>query len=60
MSTQSNLYKFQWVPGSLYAESIEKLIKNMNECNPDVLTAVPRFYQNLYQKINTNFNKTSA
>ena len=43
-----------------YAESIEKLIKNMNECNPDVMTAVPRFYQNLYQKINANFNKTSG
>ena len=33
-----------------YAESIEKLIKNMNECKPDIMTAVPRFYQNLYQK----------
>ena len=32
----------------------------MNECNPDVMTAVPRFYQNLYQKINANFNKTSG
>ena len=41
-----------------YAESIEKLIKNMGECNPDIMTAVPRFYQNLYQKINASFNKT--
>ena len=40
-----------------YAESIEKLIKNMGECNPDIMTAVPRFYQNLYQKINSSFNK---
>ncbi len=43
-----------------YAESIDKLIKNMAECNPDIMTAVPRFYQNLYQKINTSFNKTKG
>ena len=43
-----------------YAESIEKLIKNMNTSSPEVMTAVPRFYQNLYQKINTSFNKTSG
>ncbi len=40
-----------------YAESIDKLIKNMNDCNPNIMTAVPRFYQNLYQKINSNFDK---
>ena len=40
-----------------YAESIEKLIQNMAECKPDIMTAVPRFYQNLYQKINSNFSK---
>ncbi|MDC1338131.1 long-chain fatty acid--CoA ligase [Pelagibacteraceae bacterium] len=40
-----------------YAESIEKLIKNMGNCSPEVMTAVPRFYQNLHQKINTNFSK---
>ena len=34
-----------------YAESIDKLIKNMNDCSPEIMTAVPRFYQNLYQKI---------
>ena len=43
-----------------YAESIDKLIKNMNDCSPDIMTAVPRFYQNLYQKINSNFNKTKG
>jgi long-chain acyl-CoA synthetase len=41
-----------------YAESIDKLIKNMSECSPEIMTAVPRFYQNLYQKINGSFNKT--
>ena len=40
-----------------YAESIEKLIKNMSDCKPEIMTAVPRFYQNLYQKINSNFKK---
>ena len=43
-----------------YAESIEKLIKNMQECKPDIMTAVPRFYQNLYHKINSNFNKANG
>ena len=43
-----------------YAESIDKLIKNMGECSPDIMTAVPRFYQNLYQKINSNFNKAKG
>ena len=43
-----------------YAESIDKLIKNMGECNPDIMTAVPRFYQNLYQKIKSNFSKVDG
>ncbi len=43
-----------------YAESIEKLIKNMNDCKPQIMTAVPRFYQNLFQKINASFNKTNG
>ena len=43
-----------------YAESIDKLIKNMGECNPDIMTAVPRFYQNLYQKIKSNFSKVEG
>ncbi len=43
-----------------YAESIEKLIKNMSDCNPQIMTAVPRFYQNLYQKINASFNKATG
>ena len=43
-----------------YAESIEKLIKNMNNCKPQIMTAVPRFYQNLYQKINASFNKATG
>ena len=43
-----------------YAESIDKLIKNMSECSPHIMTAVPRFYQNLYQKINSTFNKAKG
>ena len=43
-----------------YAESIEKLIKNMTECSPEIMTAVPRFYQNLYQKINSTFIKATG
>ena len=43
-----------------YAESIDKLLKNMSECSPHIMTAVPRFYQNLYQKINSTFNKAKG
>jgi long-chain acyl-CoA synthetase len=43
-----------------YAESIDRLIKNMNDCSPEIMTAVPRFYQNLYQKINTTFDKNKG
>ena len=40
-----------------YAESLEKLISNMSVAKPTIMTAVPRFYQNLYTKINSNFEK---
>ena len=43
-----------------YAEGIDKLLKNMTECKPEIMTAVPRFYQNLYQKINSNFKKQTG
>ncbi|MBD1146927.1 long-chain fatty acid--CoA ligase [Pelagibacterales bacterium SAG-MED28] len=40
-----------------YAESLEKLISNMSIAKPTIMTAVPRFYQNLFIKINMNFEK---
>ena len=43
-----------------YAESIDKLVKNMSDCSPHIMTAVPRFYQNLYQKINSTFKKATG
>ncbi len=43
-----------------YAESIDKLVKNMSDCSPQIMTAVPRFYQNLYQKINGSFKKATG
>ncbi len=43
-----------------YAESLEKLIANMSEAKPTIMTAVPRFYQNLFSKININFNKQTG
>ena len=43
-----------------YAESLEKLISNMGVAKPTIMTAVPRFYQNLYTKINMNFEKQSG
>ena len=43
-----------------YAENMDKLIKNMSDCSPEIMTAVPRFYQNLYQKINVSFSKATG
>jgi len=43
-----------------YAESLEKLIPNMQDAKPTIMTAVPRFYQNLFTKININFNKQTG
>jgi len=40
-----------------YAENLEKLISNMGTAKPTIMTAVPRFYQNLFIKINMNFEK---
>ena len=40
-----------------YAESLEKLLLNMAIARPTIMTAVPRFYQNLYSKIILNFSK---
>jgi long-chain acyl-CoA synthetase len=40
-----------------YAESLEKLLPNMMDAKPTIMTAVPRFYQNLYSKILFNFSK---
>ena len=40
-----------------YAESLEKLLANMSVAKPTIMTAVPRFYQNLYSKISLNFSK---
>ena len=40
-----------------YAESLEKLLPNMSIAKPTIMTAVPRFYQNLYSKISLNFSK---
>ncbi|MDC0903429.1 long-chain fatty acid--CoA ligase [Pelagibacteraceae bacterium] len=43
-----------------YAESLEKLISNMGAARPTIMTAVPRFYQNLFTKINMNFEKQTG
>ena len=40
-----------------YAESLEKLLANMVIAKPTIMTAVPRFYQNLYSKIILNISK---
>jgi len=43
-----------------YAEKIEKLLENISEAKPTIMTAVPRFYQNLYNKININIKKAKG
>jgi len=43
-----------------YAEKIEKLLDNISEAKPTIMTAVPRFYQNLFNKINMNMKKAEG
>ena len=43
-----------------YAEKIENLLDNISEAKPTIMTAVPRFYQNLYNKINVNMKKAKG
>ena len=43
-----------------YAESLEKLIPNMQDAKPTIMTAVPRFYQNLFTKISMNLKKQTG
>ena len=43
-----------------YAEKIEKLLDNISEAKPTIMTAVPRFYQNLYNKINISMKKAKG
>ncbi len=43
-----------------YAEKIEKLLENISQAKPTIMTAVPRFYQNLYNKININIKKQTG
>ena len=43
-----------------YAERIEKLLENISQAKPTIMTAVPRFYQNLYNKISMNMKKATG
>ena len=46
------LYLYQYCGISVYfAESIEKLSENAQEIKPNVMTAVPRLYEKIYDKI---------
>lgn len=46
------LYLYQYCGVDIYfAESIEKLSENAQEVKPDVMTAVPRLYEKIYDKI---------
>ncbi|MFC4269113.1 AMP-dependent synthetase/ligase [Polaribacter marinivivus] len=46
------LYLYQYCGVDIYfAESIEKLTENAQEIKPEVMTAVPRLYEKIYDKI---------
>ena len=46
------LYLYQYCGVEIYfAESIEKMSDNLKEVKPDVMTAVPRLYEKVYDKI---------
>jgi long-chain acyl-CoA synthetase len=46
------LYLYQYCGVSIYfAESIEKIAENAQEIKPNIMTAVPRLYEKIYDKI---------
>ena len=46
------LYLYQYCGVEIYfAESLEKMTENLKEVKPDVMTAVPRLYEKVYDKI---------
>ncbi len=46
------LYLYQYCGVEIYfAESLEKMTENLKEINPNVMTAVPRLYEKVYDKI---------
>ncbi|PTM02075.1 MAG: long-chain fatty acid--CoA ligase, partial [Bacteroidetes bacterium] len=46
------LYLYQYCGVEIYfAESIEQMSENLKEIKPDVMTAVPRLYEKVYDKI---------
>ncbi len=46
------LYLYQYCGANIYfAESIEKLTENAQEIKPEVMTAVPRLYEKIFDKI---------
>ena len=46
------LYLYQYCGVEIYfAESIEKMSENLQEVKPNVMTAVPRLYEKVYEKI---------
>ncbi len=42
-----------------YAESLDKLLQNLSEVRPHLMSAVPRFYESLLQKISLQMSKES-
>ena len=46
------LYLYQYCGVEIYfAESLEKMTENLKEVNPNIMTAVPRLYEKVYDKI---------
>ncbi len=42
-----------------FAESVETLLSNLSEVRPTLMTAVPRLYETMYQRINREMGKQS-
>ncbi|MFV1956405.1 MAG: long-chain fatty acid--CoA ligase [bacterium] len=54
-------YLFLYVGGKIiYAESIEKLVENMQEVSPTILISVPRIYEKAYARILDRVHEASA
>ena len=54
----AGLYFPLYINGQIYfCKKMENILSDFKEVNPTIVTAVPRFYENIYKKIYLNIKK---
>ena len=56
----AGLYFPLYINGQIYfCKKMENILSDFKEVNPTIVTAVPRFYENIYKKIYLNIKKSN-